>query len=70
MPPVLLVNGTAERLWSQAQGFSSRLREIGVAHEIVTLDGAPHGLENWEGHPEWMFYKQRMTDWILRTVRR
>jgi acetyl esterase len=70
MPPVLLVNGTAERLWSQAQGFSRRLSEIGVPHEMVTLDGAPHGLENWEGHPEWMFYKQRMTEWIMRIVRR
>jgi acetyl esterase len=70
MPPVLLVNGTAERLWSQAQGFSRRLGEIGVPHEIVTLDGAPHGLENWEGHPEWMFYKQRVAEWITRIVRR
>jgi alpha-L-fucosidase 2 len=70
MPPVLLVNGTAERLWSQAQAFSRRLSEIGVPHEIVSLEGAPHGLENWEGHPEWMFYKQRMVEWIRRIVSR
>lgn len=70
MPPVLLVNGTGERLWSQAQGFSRRLEDIGVPHEIVTLDGAPHGLENWEGHPEWMFYKKRLTEWIARVLAR
>jgi len=70
MPPVLLVNGTGERLWSQAQTFSRRLDDIGVPHEMVTLDGAPHGLENWQGHPEWMFYKKRMTEWIARVLTR
>lgn len=70
MPPVLLVNGTAERLWPQAQAFSRRLSEIGVPQEIVALEGAPHGLENWEGHPEWMFYKQRMVEWIMRIAGR
>ena len=69
MPPMLLVNGTAERLWDQARQFSSRLTELGVSHETVALDGAPHGMENWEGHPEWMFYKQRVVDWILSRFR-
>ncbi len=64
MPPVLMVNGTGERLWAQAQAFARRLTELGVRHEVVALDGAPHGMENWEGHPEWMFYKGRMIEWI------
>ncbi len=68
MPPMLLVNGTGERLWTQAQSFDRRLSEIGVPHEVVALDGAPHGMENWEGHPEWMFYKQRVVDWIRRVL--
>jgi len=67
MAPVLMVNGTGERLWSQAQTFVRRLRELGVRHRLVTLDGAPHGMENWEGHPEWMFYKQRVVEWIVDT---
>lgn len=66
MPPVLLVNGTGERLWAQAQAFATRLDELRVPHEVVALDGAPHGMENWEGHPEWMFYKARLVDWIRR----
>ena len=68
MPPMLLVNGTGERLWTQAQSFDRRLSAIGVPHEVVSLDGAPHGMENWEGHPEWMFYKQRVVDWIRRVA--
>jgi acetyl esterase len=69
MPPVLLVNGTGERLWAQAQTFSQRLTELGARHEILALEGAPHGMENWEGHPEWIVYKRRVVEWILRVVR-
>ena len=64
MPPVLLVNGTGERLWAQAQAFAQRLTELRVKHEVIALEGAPHGMENWEGHPEWMVYKSRVVEWI------
>ncbi|HXG54117.1 MAG TPA: alpha/beta hydrolase [Vicinamibacterales bacterium] len=69
MPPVLMVNGTGERLWTQAQAFARRLTELGVRHETIALEGAPHGMENWEGHPEWMFYKRRVIDWIHHVAR-
>jgi acetyl esterase len=69
MPPILLINGTAERLWAQAQAFLHRLTELGARHEFIALEGAPHGLENWEGHPEWMHYKRRMLEWIARVTR-
>ena len=58
MPPLLLVNGTGERLWAQAEVFSRRLTDLGARHEVIALEGAPHGLENWEGHPEWTTYKR------------
>lgn len=64
LPPMLLVNGTGERLWAQAQSFDRRLSELGVAHQVIALDDAPHGMENWEGHPDWMFYKSRVVEWI------
>jgi alpha-L-fucosidase 2 len=68
MPPVLLVNGTGERLWAQAQAFARRLAELGIAHEVMALEGAPHGMANWEGHPEWMAYKARVVEWIQRVT--
>jgi alpha-L-fucosidase 2 len=67
MPPMLLVNGTGERLWTQAQAFAQRLTELGVKHEVIALEGAPHGMENWEGHPEWVSYKRRLVEWIVAT---
>jgi acetyl esterase/lipase len=68
MPPVLLVNGTGERLWAQAQALAQRLSDLGVSHEVIALDGAPHGLENWEGHAGWTTYKRRFVDWIRQVV--
>ena len=64
MPPLLLINGTGERLWAQAQAFSTRLRDLGARHDVIALEGAPHGLENWEGRAEWTTYKGRMVEWI------
>jgi alpha-L-fucosidase 2 len=68
MPPMLLVNGTGERLWAQAQTFAKRLTGLGVQHDVVALEGAPHGMENWEGHPEWLVYKARVVDWMRRVA--
>jgi acetyl esterase len=69
MPPLLLVNGTGERLWAQGQVFARRLIDLGVRHETIALEGAPHGLENWEGRPEWTTYKHRVVEWIRQVVR-
>ena len=69
MPPILLVNGTGEKLWAQAQAFARRLSTIGARHEVIALEGAPHGMENWEGHGEWMDYKDRIIDWIATVTR-
>jgi acetyl esterase/lipase len=69
MPPLLLINGTGERLWTQAQAFTQRLTNLGARHEIIALENAPHGLENWEGHAEWTSYKRRMVEWIRQVVR-
>ena len=40
---VLLVNGTGERLWAQAQAFAQRLTELGVPHEVIALEGRRTG---------------------------
>jgi acetyl esterase len=66
LPPVLLVNGTGERLWAQAQAFAKRLADLGVRHEVLAIEGAPHGMENWEGQPKWLDYKRRLVEWITR----
>jgi acetyl esterase len=69
MPPILLVNGTGEKLWAQAEAFARRLSTIGARHEVIALEGAPHGIENWEGHGDWTDYKERLIDWIANLTR-
>jgi acetyl esterase/lipase len=68
MPPLLMIHGTSEELWAQAVAMRERLREVGARHELVALEGAPHGMENWEGHPEWAHYKATMVDWLSKQL--
>jgi acetyl esterase/lipase len=67
MPPVLLIQGTKDELAKGTGDYAAKLKEVGASYELVLLQGAPHGMENWEGHPEWMFYKHKLVDW-LRSV--
>jgi alpha-L-fucosidase 2 len=67
-PPLLLVHGTAEGLWAQGQAMAARLQAIGARHELLALDGAPHGMENWEGQPQWQHYKARVVEWIAQVT--
>lgn len=68
LPPLLLVCGTKDGLYPQHQAMVERLREVGANVTSVELSGAPHGLENWEGHPEWAFYKTSLLDWLQRVA--
>ncbi|HZN11778.1 MAG TPA: alpha/beta hydrolase fold domain-containing protein [Blastocatellia bacterium] len=64
MPPRLLIHGTGERLWGQGVAMEQRLSEVGARHELYAVEGAPHGMENWEGRPEWEGYKQKLVAWL------
>ncbi|MGI9074235.1 MAG: alpha/beta hydrolase fold domain-containing protein [Bryobacteraceae bacterium] len=64
MPPVLMLQGTADELCAGTLAYEKRLTQAGVPHELILLENAPHGMENWVGHPEWEFYQQRMISWL------
>ncbi|MFN0112775.1 MAG: alpha/beta hydrolase [Blastocatellia bacterium] len=69
MPPMLLIQGTADRLHSQAVAFEKELDLVGASYEAFDVAGAPHGVENWEGHPEWLGYKQKLVEWLRAKLR-
>jgi acetyl esterase len=69
MPPVLLVHGTNERLWEQGVAMQAALQRAGARSELMRLDGAPHGMENWEGVDAWAFYKERLVAWLRARFR-
>jgi alpha-L-fucosidase 2 len=68
MPPLLLIQGTADRLHAQAVAFSERLDSVKADYERYDVAGAPHGVENWEGHREWLGYKKALVDWLTRKL--
>jgi alpha-L-fucosidase 2 len=70
MAPVLLIHGVNERLYAQGVAMAKKLAESYVDYEFYEIRGAPHGLENWEGHPEWMKYKTILVDWLKRKLSR
>jgi alpha-L-fucosidase 2 len=64
MIPLLLVCGTKDGLFAQHNAFSNELDKAGADFDAITLEGAPHGMENWEGRPEWMDYKTKLVEWL------
>ena len=70
MAPLLLICGTRDGLFAQHRRFSEKLRELGVNFKTIELPEAPHGMENWEGHPEWSSYQQQMIEWLVTHLRR
>jgi acetyl esterase/lipase len=66
----LLICGTKDGLYKQQEAFAKRLKELKANYDSLTVEGAPHGIENWEGHPEWMSYKQKLVDWLRVQLRR
>ncbi len=69
MPPLLLICGTKDGLFAGHAAFVQKLEQIGARHDTITVEGAPHGIENWEGHPEWLDYKTKLVEWLRSTVR-
>jgi alpha-L-fucosidase 2 len=68
MPPLLLIHGTGEFLWDQAVRLRERLDSLGVDYRLIRLEGAPHGMENWEGRPEWERYKPKLVQWLQQKL--
>ena len=46
-PPMLMVHGTEDRTvpYTQAEILRERCEEVGVSFELVTIEGAGHGLK-------------------------
>lgn len=63
-PPLLLICGTRDGLYAQHKAFVTELGKVGARFDEITLDGASHGVENWEGHAEWMDYKTKLVEWL------
>lgn len=69
LPPLLLIQGTKDELFAGTMEYARRLKAAGSPYELVLLEGAPHGMENWEGHAEWAFYKRKLVEWLTAALK-
>jgi acetyl esterase/lipase len=69
LPPYLLLQGTADKTVPlvQTQNFAAKLREAGIACDIVTVEGAPHRFMDWGKFDPG--YKTKLIDWLTMALR-
>jgi acetyl esterase len=71
MPPFLLIHGSKDEdvPYDQSIEMCEKMKRVGAHCDLITIDGAPHGMDHWEAHPEFLWYKKALTDWLLKTLK-
>ena len=69
-PPFLLIHGSKDEdvPYDQSVQMCDRMKQVGARCDLITIPGAPHGMDHWEPHPEWHWYKKAMVEWLEKTV--
>ena len=68
LPPFLLIHGTEDRSvpYHQSIALKSKLTDLGVSCKLLTIDGAPHRITEWEAkHPG---FQTEMVHWLKKTL--
>ncbi len=69
IPPVLLLQGTGDELYPGTLAYEKALAQAAVPHQLILLKDAPHGMENWAGHPAWSSYVAQMLTWLRENLK-
>ncbi len=69
MPPFLEIHGTRDDQvpYEQSTLMCDALHKVGVACEIVTIEGGGHGMGGWKDADQ-QHYKADMIGWLKRTL--
>jgi acetyl esterase len=70
MPPFLLMHGSKDQdvPYAQSVEMCERMKQAGARCDLITVEGAPHGMDHWEPHPEFLWYKKALIDWLKKTL--
>jgi acetyl esterase len=70
MPPFLLMHGSKDEdvPYQQSVEMCEKMKKAGARCDLITIEGAPHGMDHWESHPEWLWYKKALVDWLRKTL--
>lgn len=70
-PPFLLLHGSKDEdvPYEQSVEMCDKMKQAGARCELITIQGAPHGMDHWEPHPEFLWYKKALVDWLHKTLK-
>jgi acetyl esterase len=70
MPPFLLMHGTKDEdvPYAQSVEMCAAMKDAGARCDLITLPGAPHGMDHWEKRPSLHWYKKALTDWLKKAL--
>jgi alpha-L-fucosidase 2 len=65
-PPFLLIHGTGDPVvpYTQSVDMCSALKKAGAICDVITVDGAGHGMKGWELRESMTAYKPEMIRWL------
>ena len=68
LPPYLLIHGTADQSvpYEQSIAFQAKLKANGVRCDLITIEGAPHRISEWDKFG--VDYRQKMAGWLWRIL--
>jgi acetyl esterase len=71
MPPFLLMHGSKDEdvPYEQSVEMCEKMKQAGARCDLITVEGAPHGMDHWEPHPEFQWYKKALVEWLGRNMR-
>jgi acetyl esterase len=71
LPPFLLLHGTADEQvpYQQSPRFCEALKAKGNRCELFTVQGARHGMGQWEENSDQLAYKEKVVAWLKETLR-
>jgi acetyl esterase len=70
MPPYLLMHGSKDEdvPYEQSVEMCKSMKAAGARCDMVTIEGGVHGMDHWEPHPELLWYKKALVDWLTKTL--
>lgn len=71
MPPFLFIHGTGDTTvpFNQSTLMCDKMKAAGARCEVFPIEGAPHGMSNWEKNPAHQTYKPKIIEWLNATLR-
>src|SRR5580658_2563471 len=65
-PPFLLIHGTADPVvpYTQSVDFCASLKKSSASCDLITVEGAGHGMRQWEPHKSMTAYKPELIKWL------